>query len=175
MRRYYKQRRRIWNSVFDELRMASALLPFAFTSMYMPWNTEVFCSDSSLSGFACHSCVWNLNEVESVGRWSERWRYKQGDTSKNSLGPRAIVLQQQELDLLEHVSPVVPKELSALHRVEGDASERYTLNGEFPEIYDSFIARRSWKRILAHPWKRVEAFHRKEARGTLVIVRRLCK
>ena len=62
----------------------------------------------------------------------------------------------------------------ALRDVEGPDAE-LDVAEEFPEVPAHLLAETGWQRIVARPWTQQEAIHKKEARGTLVALRRLCK
>ena len=90
IKKYYKQERRVWPSVLEELKTAQSLLSFTEAPFSLGWSSEVLVSDSSLSGFAVHHGQWQTKDVETTGAWSDRWRYRRSD---KNIGPRDSALQ----------------------------------------------------------------------------------
>jgi hypothetical protein len=78
IRRYYRVRHTLWASVYDELRMATGLLPLLEVRWGQPWSPVVGCSDATPFGYAVQEATWDIQDVQAVSQWSERWRFKLG-------------------------------------------------------------------------------------------------
>ena len=78
VQRYYKQRRRLWSSVQRELETAASLLLLVESRFDLPWSTLVTVSDAAVHGCAVFEAEWSKEDVEAVGRISERWRFRKG-------------------------------------------------------------------------------------------------
>ena len=94
VRTHYHRRRRVWNSVLQELRVAAGLLPLIAVDFFRAWSDSVYCSDACLSGFAVHRAKWKEKWVKEVGAYSERWRFKR----KNVDSARAAALSLWQLE-----------------------------------------------------------------------------
>ena len=158
MHRHYKQKRRPWKSVRQELAHASALLLFTFSDFRRPWHTSVTCSDSTLNGYAIHCAVWPQQDVELAGTQCDRWRFR-----------------------FEQAPQIREKALrrwgfgTAISMVDGPDLDRVHVVPDFPDVEPEAIRRAEWKLLFASKWSRLEPIHTKEARCPLWALRRMCK
>ena len=68
--------RPLWKSVRKELEIFRGIVVLLFRCLDQPWSDSVVCTDACESGHAAVEGMWDVNDVESIGRWQERWRYK---------------------------------------------------------------------------------------------------
>ena len=54
----------------------AGIIPLLFADLRRDWSDEVHCTDASPDGFGVCSTFASVDEVQNVGRWNERWRYK---------------------------------------------------------------------------------------------------
>ena len=78
----YLKKAPLWDSVRKELLWAHHLLPLLEARLDLPWNSLVTCSDSSPYGFGVVEKHIDVESVKSLGRQSERWRFKYEDATK---------------------------------------------------------------------------------------------
>ncbi|CAK0865732.1 unnamed protein product, partial [Prorocentrum cordatum] len=62
----------LWKSCREELKAFPAVLPLIVSDWWLPYNRWVQCSDASESGFGIAGGFWDLEALNSVGRWRER-------------------------------------------------------------------------------------------------------
>eukprot|EP00972_Heterocapsa_arctica_P001865 267511-Heterocapsa_arctica.AAC.1 len=67
IRRHYYRPRRVWDSVFDEIRTAVGLIPLLSVDWSLGWSSCVGCSDVSLHGYAVRESEWAPETVAAVG------------------------------------------------------------------------------------------------------------
>ena len=75
--------------VWDELWVARALVPSADSDLRRPLRRTIWRSDASLQGCALRETTAGLAEVFDVGRWKERWRFKEV-TDYVDRGPESV-------------------------------------------------------------------------------------
>ncbi|CAK0894772.1 unnamed protein product [Prorocentrum cordatum] len=76
IREHYAERRRLWPSAAAEVAQCRSLLSVMFSNLRMPWSPIVVASDACLSGMAAATTNLPVSVVSSIGRVSERWRYR---------------------------------------------------------------------------------------------------
>eukprot|EP00959_Pyramimonas_sp_CCMP1952_P257542 5380949-Pyramimonas_sp.AAC.1 len=79
-------------SVFRELRSIQGLLTVASRDLDPKWSQDVLAYDACESGHATVRGAWTVGDVQSVGRWHERWRFK-NDEDPAGFNPRANALK----------------------------------------------------------------------------------
>eukprot|EP00969_Alexandrium_andersonii_P075400 3324636-Alexandrium_andersonii.AAC.1 len=59
-----------------ELRAAAALLPLLRSAIHSPWCSQLPCFDASPTGFAICQREVDVDTVRELGRFNERWRFR---------------------------------------------------------------------------------------------------
>ena len=91
-----------------------------------------------------------MRDVQTLGRWHERWRYENAEDPAGS-NPRANALKETSgMDMWENM--------------EFDFNNAY-LNREFPEVPASMVNDTSWTVERFQPVFTYEAIHITEMRG----------
>ena len=159
------KRKMLWDSAIRECRNFMGILPLLVADMRTKWSTHVFCSDASPEGYGITERVLDSSEVERIGAWQERWRYKRSPIEQWRPRERAL-----RLDPFHDI---------ATARVgEGlcEEGDRYTRNEEFEEIPHHILQPEDWKVSLSGKWKHTsEHITLKEARALTILVRRLSR
>ena len=72
----YDVRARLWTSAAKEASWAAAMLHVTFSDLKRPWDEKISVSDASLSGYAVRMLDSQSQQVGTIGRQREMWRYK---------------------------------------------------------------------------------------------------
>lgn len=115
--------------------------------------------DASLGGYGIMRGRFDREEVESVGRYDERWRFSKA--YEQNLPPRAHALLA--LDPFADVESVRP--FREARRPVWEAAD-------YPEVPKSMLMRSSWLRAFIGAWRRREAIHMLEGRVGVLALRR---
>ena len=118
------------------------LLPLLAVDFSLPWSTCVGCSDATLFGYAVQEAEWPLEQVQAVGRWSDRWRFKFGAGDD----PRQRALAEAAGCALDGVRP--SGEHSASCPVRPD-SVGLMIDRDVPEVPSSCIRGSHWRLLQA--------------------------
>ena len=78
MRAHYHVATRLWTGTWAELVAVRGLLIFSHSEWMRSWNTRVYSTDSSLSGWGMTHADWPEEVVGRTGRVSERRRFISG-------------------------------------------------------------------------------------------------
>ena len=63
VRKQYRQRTRVWDSVVHEFSIIRRLLPFVQSDPRLPWDTRVYATDTSLTGCGVYTQELTVEEV----------------------------------------------------------------------------------------------------------------
>ena len=108
VKRHYHDIAPIWKSVRKELLTWCRVSPLIVQDLRSEWSSEISAVDASEWGLGVTSTVVEVAEVEKVGRYNERWRFKDPSTSK----PRSFVAKEDEkteivyLRMKMHLNPL---------------------------------------------------------------------
>ena len=69
-------RKMLWRSAKRECKIFIGILPLLVGDMRKEWNEVVTCSDASPDGYGICETAMDCDQVQSIGKWHERWRYK---------------------------------------------------------------------------------------------------
>ena len=127
----------MWPSVEEELRAFVDLVWFAFSVWSVPWKSQVYQTDASLSGWSVSICFWNVGSVKSVGRVPERARYRLGAGAARS---HAL------LDVVEG-----PEASTDASLCDG-SSQPWAVDPDFPEVCPALLQKQLWKRAVSGKW-----------------------
>ncbi|CAK0867387.1 unnamed protein product [Prorocentrum cordatum] len=153
----YQRARSLWSSARREFRIFRGLLVTLVSDLDAEWSTKVVMTDACETGHASVEGEWDLSEVQSAGRWHERWRFRHTREADGGWRPRdraARAAEAAELDA--HPSVLLRRGLA---------------NKRFPEVSTRAIRRTSWSTMYYSPLFGKEPMHRKEARGDLRAVK----
>ena len=163
-------------SLRAELRVFAALLPLMYHDPYRRLAPVLYCSDSSLKGYALHRAALDAADGDDLIRYRERWRFRDVEleplddcdqvgagTSADlqSLGPRfdAWVRRQSERKVAGVVRVPAPARMPR-RLVEVPES--------VPPVPDRLVNPRGWSRVVVGAWKSEAAIHLKEGRVSLL-------
>ncbi|CAK0876757.1 unnamed protein product [Prorocentrum cordatum] len=153
----YQRARPLWASARREFRIFRGLLVTLVSDLDAEWSTKVVMTDACETGHASVEGEWDLSEVQSAGRWHERWRFRHAREADGGWRPRdraARAAEAAELDA--HPSVLLCQGLA---------------NKRSPEVSTRTIRRTSWSTMHYSPLFGKEPMHRKEARGDLHAVK----
>ena len=92
-RRYYEEEHDMWPSVRRELEMWDGLAPLLWRDLKAKWSDELHIVDASPSGLGACRADAKEEEVRSLGRVCERWRFHLCDGEGASHRAARIALQ----------------------------------------------------------------------------------
>ena len=167
----YYQPRKLWPSVYNELRAATALIPLYTARWTLPWCPYVNCSDATLNGYAVQESVWPVERVEELGTWSERWRFRLGA----GLAPRQRAFVRGDPSESTEFDPDTLLRTSTAEKASADVAgmmDAFTLNPDFPEVPKRYLDEATWSLIQARRYHFREPVHLKEMRAVCFAFRR---
>ena len=120
------------------------------------WSNEISAVDASECGLGASSALVEVGEVEKVGRYNERWRFKDPAACK----PRSFVAKEDEKTEIVYL--------------DGDADDPPSKSTTFEAVPFEFV-NTNWQVVGRHQWQRLEPMPVLEARASLFAVRRLMR
>ncbi|CAK9091403.1 Protease PrsW (Protease responsible for activating sigma-W) [Durusdinium trenchii] len=160
IRRFYHQRHRLWASVALELRIFRGLMALGTANVFAAWDGQPICTDACLSGYAVMESQHSSQEVASLGRYDERWRFRWGDGRK--VAPRSQALDTSKV--FEDPKTVLPE-------VTGEVFGDLELVAGFPEVGHDFMNEKAWHPLWNSHITHKEPVHMIEARSILAAVK----
>lgn len=160
IRRFYHQRHRLWASVALELRIFRGLMALGTANVFAAWDGQPICTDACLSGYAAMESQHSSQEVASLGRYDERWRFRWGDGRK--VAPRSQALDTSKV--FEDPKTVLPE-------VTGEVFGDLELVAGFPEVGHDFMNEKAWHPLWNSHITHKEPVHMIEARSILAAVK----
>jgi hypothetical protein len=116
-----------------------------FADLSATWTTDVLAVDACESGFAVMKSSWAVKDVEEVGRWDERWRFKSEDPA--ALCPRRRALQHLNEDFLDDPWTVSPA-------LDGIIRPGPTVDKTFPDVPPERLQQKRWSCLFAGRFNR---------------------
>ena len=165
---------RLWTSVVRELTWMRSSLMFVEHDMSLPWSGEVFCYDASPWGCGVVRGRVAPHLAQTVGQYSEKWRFKNRETvSLRRLSQKAIlqhVFVESGSDAMAVLSDKINK-----GRLPADVLDEIEINSEFiiplvPRVLNSYLGA-EWRTCVSAPWTRHEHISVLECRA---LVSALC-
>ena len=137
------------------------LLPLLYGDLRRPWSEKVFCSDASPEGFGVCQTELPLEQVQSIGRWQEKWRFRHLDPSEWRPRQRA-----SGLDVIRDVDSV------RAGCCEESPEDLYSYNGNFPEVPQDILQPERWSTQLMGKWGNTATHITAKEGDALVLVAR---
>ncbi|CAK0901538.1 unnamed protein product [Prorocentrum cordatum] len=135
----YSKEQPLWKSVAREMGWVKALLPCLRADTRRPWSEVVTCFDAPPWGYGIVETEWDLEDVQRVGRVSERARFR---------GVLAAVGAPRERALEQEIARAPEPALLLAGRSAG-----------FPEVDYGKMHARPWRVVGCGRWKRKDAIH----------------
>lgn len=166
IKKHYFTPARLWKSVRRELSIWYGISPLFWKELNSQWSETIYATDASDWGSGATTATMPHNEVQELGRYAERWRFKDERwrfPRKSAIG----IFSGEEND--EVVS----------HSWRGDSSHDW---GDLPDS-SSVVFKplpfsavdRPWKVVGRWKWKRQESIPILEARATLFAVKHMAR
>ena len=160
IRSNYDRRTRLWDSVIHELELFRNLMVLGQADIFSAWDASPLITDACTSGYGVCEGQWDVNEVESVGREDERWRYHRGPPDREN--PRAAALSTA--DVFDDPRSVLPD-------LDGELPFQLIENPMFPEVPKPLLSTERWRTLWCAPFDYKDTIHVLEARGILGAVK----
>ena len=157
--------RRLNSEERRECLIFSGILPLLVADLRRPWTTTVTATDASPEGWGVCEREADLQQVQAIGKWQERWRFRRLDPSEWKPRERAVG----------------GNPFTDAHTVKGsldmvDELDQYTVNVGFPEVPQSFLDKDCWSTVSMGRWKHhTEHITLKEGRALVLALRRLSR
>ena len=139
----------LWSSVRSELRAFAGLMPLLRSDWCRPWSGVVAVSDASEEGFGVCGAVFDPKVVASVGRTTERDRFRRvgaHSAREAALTSAGFIKNEVTGKWLE----------GALDDEDYLHQSGWSLNQEFPEVPKDFFHPHIWSTARQGAWKRRE-------------------
>lgn len=148
-----------------EVEIFIGLVPLLHGDLRKHWSPKVFCTDASPFGYGVVSKDFSIADVQEIGRWQERWRYKCLDPSKWK--PRERIAGLDALKDFDTARAGV---------YAPDIYEKYEVDEDFPEVPLKHLVPSQWNTTLMGRWRDTsEHITLKEGRALVLAVRRLTR
>ncbi|CAE7219960.1 gag-pro-pol [Symbiodinium sp. CCMP2592] len=155
IRTHYLSSHRIWPSVRRELNIWIAIAPLLWRDLGTPWAPEVTAVDASTWGLGAVVAQFSDEEVQQLGKYSERWRFEIPEYSC----PRASVLEPASGDEPDEVRSYqwahARSESYKVRPVPMSVVEGKLLSEKFKPVGAGAVDRK-WKVVGPYKWKRQE-------------------
>ena len=175
--------------VRDELLTAAYVLLVVECQLGRPPCRTVYLTDASLEGFALVETIADATEVESAVQVRERWRFrhhKVWTTGEVRAVPHSQVPERAAIGSFEAWADAeeVPEDVALLRAsrrralaavpLEVNASQPPELDDllGFEPLPPSLLRAGRWTSVVAGAWKRFNRIHEREARASLLGLRR---
>ena len=158
IRSNYYVHTKLWTSVVSELRAFSGLMPFLRADWRRPWSKTVTVSDASEEGFGVCASRLPLEAVQSIGRVSERERFRRssGHSAREAALTSAGFVKDEVTG--KWTEGVLEDEDYLL--LSG-----WELDESFPEVSKQYLHEEDWCVVRQGAWKKREHIVYLEARA----------
>ncbi|CAE8588527.1 unnamed protein product [Polarella glacialis] len=149
----------LWPSVKKELIWFKSILPLLTVSLSSPWYNTVTASDSSPAGYGVCTRKLSSEKVASIGRVSEKWRFR----CEDAINARHRALRPK---LFEPESEPCPNAAALCAKLEDQTIFELAsaTNREFDEVPQDLFVATDWSVDCSRRWKHSENILRTEAR-----------
>ena len=130
-----------------ECRAAAALVPFAVADLRPPFSPKVSAFDASPGGMGVGEPAWSEQDVRTVSRYDDRWRFR--------LGKYDRVPARVNSHLSLGWQPQKPMHMQVY--------SEWSLDRSFPEVPQRLMSQ-SWSTVVCAPLQRSEPIGMLEAR-----------
>lgn len=151
IRRHYTSVVPLWRSVRRELVKWEGISPLISCDLMRPWDTTIYAVDASEWGLGVVRSQITQSEVKHLGRYTERWRFKD-DEARDA---RAFALAEDE-------------RLEELSKGRVDRSQHTPKN--FSSVPFTTVAR-DWQVVGRHRWRKLDSMPVYEARASLYAIK----
>ena len=168
IRRHYDTPHRIWKSVRRELSIFIGICPLIWRDLALPWSSTVTAVDASTWGLGAVASDFQQEEVQHLGKFSERWRFDTEQFSK----PRAstfaadVAVGSEDAAAVRWAAAVEP----ASNQAPLQVCEGKKIDDIFQPVTFSSVDR-SWNMVGRFKWRRQESIPVLEGRASLFAVK----
>eukprot|EP00435_Cladocopium_sp_Y103_P070321 s689_g35.t1 len=159
------KRKFLWDSAARECRVFMGLLPLLVGDMRRPWSNTVTCTDASPEGYGICERSLDIDVINNIGLWQERWRYKRAPLEHWK--PREKALGMDPFKDL-NTARADPRAF--------ECSDVFERNEQFEEVPFSILSPQDWDIAMNGSWKFPnEHITLKEGRCLTLAIRRLAR
>lgn len=166
IQRHYYLPAKLWKSVRRELTIWYGIAPLLWKDLTAEWSSTIYATDASDWGSGVTTSTMDIQQVQQLGRYAERWRFKD-DRWRNPRRSSPSLFSADEAD------DVVAHGWDQQH---DDAEDRLPNRSgvQFQPLPFSAVDR-SWKVVGRWKWLRQESMPILEARATLFAVKHMVR
>ena len=160
----------LWSSVRRELKWISSLLPLVYTNTWREWSPRLHVGDASDDGFGVCELMTDVATTSSLGRTSERWRFR----TEDAIAARQHALRQVPADLLHRCPDTVramqlhSPDVCIMNEPAPAASEK---EGAFMEVPAALLLDEAWHVCFWGQWRESLNILRGEGRAAIMCAR----
>ena len=141
------------------------IIPLLFSDMRRPWSPTLTATDASPTGYGVCERHISAQQSQSLGEWSERWRFKR-------LPPHLWNPRERTVGRDVFADPLTSKGRLG----EADEVDMYVDNDDFPEVPQHLLSPPDWKTVKMGKWRDTqEHITIKEGRALVLALRRLSR
>ena len=160
MRRHYSSVAPLWKSVRKELSIWDGICPLILQDLTQPWSQKLLAVDASEWGLGVCESESSLELNRELGRYSERWRFKD---------PKASSARAFTFDEDENVRGLV-----SLQDERSDEGGEFSDSSSFGAVGFT-VVNRAWHTVGRNQWKKKESMPVLECRATLHAVKHVLR
>ncbi|CAE7448154.1 unnamed protein product, partial [Symbiodinium necroappetens] len=148
----------------EECEIFIGLVPLLVGDIRKEWSETVTVTDASPMGYGVCESRLPYSEVQQMGRWNERWRFRR-------LPPEEWKPRQRATGL----SPIFDL-CTAGAGYEFNEFDQFEPNQDFPEIPHKVCKASRWRTVMMGKWSETsEHITLKEGRALVLACRRICR
>ena len=141
------------------------IIPLLFSDMRRPWSQTLTATDASPTGYGVCEREISAQQSQSLGEWSERWRFKR-------LPPHLWNPRERTVGRDVFADPFTSRGVLG----EADEIDMYVDNEEFPEVPQRLLYPPDWITAKMGKWRDTnEHITIKEGRALVLALRRLSR
>ncbi|CAK0883464.1 unnamed protein product, partial [Prorocentrum cordatum] len=155
----------MWPEVVEELVAFRGVLLLLGRDWWLPWNPCVLETDASLAGWAMAQSFWEPSQVASVGRVSERSRFKRvcAHSARESALTSAHLFRDESGEWRSQFLGDEPQ------------LDDWEVVADFPEVPWQLLRGSAWETVRRGVWGLSEGILVLEARALVKAIRRLAR
>ena len=180
IKRKFKQGAALWPAVVRELQWMKAMLPVMEVDIAKPWAEKLFCFDASEWGEGITFSYQDGATNQDIGRYSERWRFKDGEPPPRVAAHQQIMdvllVKQEDGKLDEYLRSLdtkaedITRGRRRMAKFTHSVAEHIDTSHRVPLVPSSVVVG-NWVTVSSKPWQRREHISVLETRASVGMAR----